>query len=148
MQGYSYDVNACPAPRCGGYMLHTTGFPSNWSANVLSWSNTDYYYLANHYVGLPDHGEIFSDGLGRALQEQHQLKTTNIVSANTTYDPLGRPQKGYKAYDWDFGGASRLLFVGPAGSFGLGNVPHTRGDEPVSVLIQVDFSPSTFYIPH
>jgi len=88
-------------------MHHTTGFPSNWSANVLSWSNTDYYYLANHYVGLPDHGETFSDGLGRTLQEQHQLKTTSIVSANTTYDPLGRPQKGYKAYDWDFGGSSR-----------------------------------------
>lgn len=86
-----------------GYMHYTTGFPANWNANVQSWSSGDYFYLANHYIGLPSYRETFLDGLGRDIQDQQQLKARNIVSSATTYDELGRVQKLYKPYDLDFG---------------------------------------------
>jgi YD repeat-containing protein len=88
-----------------GYMYYTPAFPSGANA-VISRSNDDYYYLANHYVGLPERQTVFFDGLGRPIQEQHQLKTSSIVSA-TTYDQAGRTSRIYKPFEKDFGGQNR-----------------------------------------
>jgi RHS repeat-associated protein len=90
-----------------GYMFTSGGYPTNWTPVVISWANDDYFYLANHYVGLYDRNVTFFDGYGRPIQEQKQLKERTIVASSSTYDSLGRMLRVYKPFEKDFAGSSR-----------------------------------------
>jgi RHS repeat-associated protein len=93
-----------------GYVYDTTGFPSAWSANAISYSNTDSCFLANFYVGLPDRAVAFFDGLGRNLQAQRQLKRATVVETSTQYDSAGRAYRDFKPFEKDYTGVYRHRF--------------------------------------
>lgn len=90
-----------------GYMFTSGGYPANWSPVVISWANDDYFYLANHYVGLFDRDVTYFDGYGRPIQAQQQNKAGSLVLSNTTYDSLGRVSRSFKPYEKDFLGTNR-----------------------------------------
>jgi YD repeat-containing protein len=95
-----------------GYVYHTSGYPTNWNPNIQSASNNDFFYLANHYIGIPDRSTIFVDGIGRQIQGNRQLKTATIVTSATTYDDVGRVSRVYKPFEKDFTGLNRHRYDG------------------------------------
>lgn len=95
-----------------GYVYRTSGYPAPWLTFAISYTNTDYYYLANFYAGLADRSVAFFDGLGRELQAQRQLKLNSVVESGTLYDDAGRPYRVYKPFEKDYSGTSRHRFDG------------------------------------
>jgi hypothetical protein len=71
------------------------GYPTNWSPNVRSTCDDDYFYLANHYVGTFSQTMTYSDGLGREIQTQTRNGDYDIIS-KTSYNSIGKVEKQYK----------------------------------------------------
>jgi YD repeat-containing protein len=76
-------------------MYSGSGFPVNWNAVVRSWSNDDYYYLANHYVGSFLHSTTYLDGLGRNFQSQSWDGEYDVIS-KSTFNSIGKTDKEYQ----------------------------------------------------
>jgi len=117
-----------------GYMLKIPGYPTNWQPAVYSWANYDVYYLANHYVGLPDREVTYCDGLGRQIESQRQLKLSSVISSASQFDSAGRPYRSFKAYEKDLADTNRhrydSLFAANADAYYNGldaEESHTNG---------------------
>ncbi len=84
------------------YADSTYLFPTNWNPSVYSYANNTTYYLSDFYYGNPDREEVFSDGLGRKLQEQMEHNDSTIVASTFTYDSAGRVNQTFKPYEKEF----------------------------------------------
>lgn len=75
------------------------GFPSNWNADIYAWSNSNYFYLANFYVGNFSQTTTYADALGRTIQTQVRDGLNDLVST-VEYDAVGRAYRNWRPYDY------------------------------------------------
>jgi RHS repeat-associated protein len=86
----------------GYYFVDSTSLLTASTSSIHSIATNSTYYLSNFYYGNPDRQEVFTDGLGRKLQEQVRHNDSTIVSSALTYDIAGRQDVVYKPYETKF----------------------------------------------